>query len=79
MHPQKLIEGVLSYTCFGLHGFGYTHHRKMINSYCIQLYMIFGRAQAKIVRFTTPNSVIHDFWACSSENCSIYNAIISYT
>ena len=33
----------------------------------------------KIVQFTTRNSVIHDFRACSNENCSIYDTEISYT
>ena len=44
-----------------------------------QLYTIFRRAQAKIVRFTTRKSVIHDFQAYSSKHCSIYDAEIIYT
>ena len=60
------LQGVLSYTCFGLHGFSYTRLRKIIDI-------------KKIVRFTTRNSVMHDFRAHSSENCSICDAEISYT
>ena len=63
---QLQLQGVLSYTCFGLHGFSCTRLRKIINI-------------KKIVRFTTRNSAIHDFRAHSSENCSICDAEISYT
>ena len=49
-----VVQGVLRYTRFGLHGFRYTRLRKTINI-------------KKIVRFTMQNSVIQDFRACSSE------------
>ena len=60
------IKGVLSHTHFGVHGFSYTHLRKIINI-------------KKAVPFTTWKAVIHDFWAHWSENYSIYDAEISYT
>ena len=48
-----------------MHGFDYTHLRKIIKI-------------KKIVRFTTRKSVTHDFQACSSKNRSIYDTEISY-
>ena len=60
------IQGVLSHTCFGSHGFSYTLLRKIINI-------------KKIVQFTIHNSVINDFRVRSSENCLIYDVEISYT
>ena len=59
-HVYMCKQGVLGYTCFGLHSFSYTLLRKIIN---IQ----------KIVRFSMGNSVMRDFRARSSENCSIYD------
>ena len=46
-----------------------------------QLFKIFGCVQEKIVRFTTRKSsyTVQDFQVCSRENCSIYDAEISWT
>ena len=44
----------------------YTSRRKILNI-------------KKIVRFTTQKSVLHDFQALPSENCSIYDPEVSYS
>ena len=58
---------------FGLRGFRFMRLGKIINikkivrfTMCTQVYAVFGHVKAKVVRFMTRNSVIHDFLACSS-------------